>query len=225
MKRSILTLGLIFSFVSALPVRAEAQFAIADVINLVVKKVINSVDLAVQQIQNKTIVLQNAQKELENVLSQLQLDDISNWLEKQRKLYEDYYRELWQVKQIISDYDRVKTIIRLQSQVVAEYTKAYNLFQQDPHFTAQELEYMVEVYTGILNESLGYVNQVLLVVNSMVTQMDDASRLAIIDQAAAGIQKNYNDLTRFNHQNLQISLERAAERNDLGTIKKLYGVP
>ena len=225
MKRSILILGLIFSFVSALPVRAEAQFAIADVINLVVKKVINSVDLAVQQIQNKTIVLQNAQKELENVLSQLQLDDISNWLEKQRKLYEDYYRELWQVKQIISDYDRVKTIIRLQSQVVAEYTKAYNLFQQDPHFTAQELEYMVEVYTGILNESLGYVNQVLLVVNSMVTQMDDASRLAIIDQAAAGIQKNYNDLTRFNHQNLQISLERAAERNDLGTIKKLYGVP
>ena len=225
MKRSILTLGLIFSFVSALPVRAEAQFAIADVINLVVKKVINSVDLAVQQLQNKTIVLQNAQKELENVLSQLQLEDISNWLEKQRKLYEDYYRELWQVKQIISDYDRVKTIIRLQSQVVAEYTKAYNLFQQDPHFTAQELEYMVEVYTGILNESLGYVNQVLLVVNSMVTQMDDASRLAIIDQAAAGIQKNYNDLTRFNHQNLQISLERAAERNDLGTIKKLYGVP
>ena len=225
MKRSILTLGLIFSFVSALPVRAEAQFAIADVINLVVKKVINSVDLAVQQIQNKTIVLQNAQKELENVLSQLQLEDISNWLEKQRKLYEDYYRELWQVKQIISDYDRVKTIIRLQSQVVAEYTKAYNLFQQDPHFTAQELEYMVEVYTGILNESLGYVNQVLLVVNSMVTQMDDASRLANIDQAAAGIQKNYNDLTHFNHQNLQISLERAAERNDLGTIKKLYGVP
>ena len=225
MKRSILTLGLIFSFVSALPVRAEAQFAIADVINLVVKKVINSVDLAVQQIQNKTIVLQNAQKELENVLSQLQLEDIANWLEKQRKLYEDYYRELWQVKQIISDYDRVKTIIRLQSQVVAEYTKAYNLFQQDPHFTAQELEYMVEVYTGILNESLGYVNQVLLVVNSMVTQMDDASRLAIIDQAAAGIQKNYNDLTRFNHQNLQISLERAAERNDLETIKKLFGVP
>jgi len=225
MKRSILTLGLIFSFVSALPVRAEAQFAIADVINLVVKKVINSVDLAVQQIQNKTIVLQNAQKELENVLSQLQLEDIANWLEKQRKLYEDYYRELWQVKQIISDYDRVKTIIRLQSQVVAEYTKAYKLFQQDPHFTAQELEYMVEVYTGILNESLGYVNQVLLVVNSMVTQMDDASRLAIIDQAAAGIQKNYNDLTRFNHQNLQISLERAAERNDLETIKKLFGVP
>ena len=74
------------------------------------------------------------------------LDDISNWVEKQRKLYEDYYNELWQVKQIISDYDKVKEIIRLQSKIVSEYTQSYGLFKQDKHFNPEELDHgrMVE---------------------------------------------------------------------------------
>jgi len=204
---------------------AEAQFAIADVITLVIKKVINAIDLAVQQVQNKTIVLQNAQKELENAMSKLKLDEISDWVEKQRKLYEDYYNELWQVKQVIADYDKVKSIIRLQSRIVSEYTSAYALFKQDKHFTPAEIDYMYKVYTGILGESLKNVDQVLLVVNSLVTQMEDASRMEIINQSAIGIQKNYSDLQRFNQQNIQLSLERGKQQNDVESVKKLYGIP
>ena len=214
-----LTLGFTF------PIYADAQFIIADVIKLVIKKVINAIDLAVQQVQNKTIVLQNAQKELENVMSKLQLDDISSWVEKQRKLYEDYYNELWQVKQVIADYDKVKDIVKLQSRIVSEYTRAYGLFKQDKHFTPDELDHMFQVYTGILNESLKNVDQVLLVVNALITQMDDAGRMEIINKAATGIQKNYSDLQRFNQQNVQLSLERGAEMNDIETVKQLYGIP
>ena len=225
MKNKLTAIGLSLILVSALPASVDAQFAIADVVKLVIKKVINSIDLAVQQLQNKTIVLQNAQQELENLMSKWQLDEISGWVEKQRELYEAYYQELWQVKQIISGYDRVKTIISLQTEMVTEYRKAYGLFQQDKHFTPEELDHMFQVYTGILDESLKNVSRVLLVVNALATQMDDASRLNIIDQAAAGIQKNFNDLRRFDNQNLQLSLERALESNDLETVKKLYGIP
>ena len=210
---------------STIPLQADAQFIIADVIKLVIKKVINAIDLAVQQVQNKTIVLQNAQKELENVMSKLQLDDISNWVEKQRKLYEDYYNELWQVKQVIADYDKVRDIFRLQSKIVSEYTRAYSLFKQDKHFTEGELDHMFRVYTGILSESLKNVDQVLLVVNSLVTQMGDAGRMEIINKAASGVKKNYSDLQRFNQQNVQLSLERGLEENDIETVKKLYGIP
>ena len=208
-----------------IPIHADAQFVIAEIVKLVITKVINAIDLAVQQVQNKTIVLQNAQKELENVMSKLELDDISNWVEKQRKLYEDYYNELWQVKQVIADYDKVKNIVRLQSRIVSEYTRAYGLFKQDKHFTPEELDYMYKVYTGILNESLKNIDQVLLVVNSLVTQMQDADRMEIINQAAVHVQRNYNDLQRFNQQNVQLSLERGAEMNDVETVKKLYGIP
>jgi len=225
MKGKLLVIGICFIIGSAVPLHADAQFIIADVIKLVIKKVINAIDLAVQQVQNKTIVLQNAQKELENVMSKLQLDDISNWVEKQRKLYEDYYNELWQVKQVITDYDKVRDIVRLQSKIVSEYTRAYSLFKQDKHFTVGELDQMFRVYTGILSESLKNVDQVLLVVNSLVTQMDDAGRMEIINKAASGVQKNYSDLQGFNHENVQLSLERGSDANDIETIKKLYGIP
>jgi hypothetical protein len=225
MKRKFLIIGLCLTLGFTFPIHADAQFIIADVIKLVIKKVINAIDLAVQQVQNKTIVLQNAQKELENVMSKLQLDDISSWVEKQRKLYEDYYNELWQVKQVIADYDKVKDIVKLQSRIVSEYTRAYGLFKQDKHFTRDELDHMFQVYTGILSESLKNVDQVLLVVNALVTQMDDAGRMEIINKAATGVQKNYNDLQRFNQQNVQLSLERGAEMNDIETVKQLYGIP
>src|SRR5665213_3933864 len=208
-----LTLGFL------MPGNASAQFVIADVIKLVVTKVINAIDLAVQQVQNKTIVLQNAQKELENTMSELQLNDIADWVEKQRKLYADYYQELWEVKQIISDYDKVKFIVQIQSRIVSEYNQANSLFSQDKHFTASELNHMGQVYAGILNASLQNLNQALLVVNALVTQMDDAGRMKIIDQASAGMQKNYNDLKQFNQQNVQLSLQRTQGKGDIETVK------
>ncbi|MEO6963677.1 MAG: conjugal transfer protein TraI [Puia sp.] len=218
---SILTLSL---FLGLAPVETNAQFVIADVIKLVLTKVINAIDLAVQQAQNKTIILQNAQKEIENVMSKLQLDDITDWVEKQRKLYADYYQELWEVKQVMSDYDKVKSIVQLQARIVSEYNQANALFRQDKHFTAAELDHMAQVYTGIINASLQNLNQAILVVNSLVTQMDDAGRLKIIDQAATGMQKNYDDLSRFNQENVQLSLQRAHGAADVETVKKLYGI-
>ena len=225
MKRKILILGFCLGIGFAIPVHAEAQFIIADVIKLVIKKVINAIDLAVQQVQNKTIVLQNAQKELENTMSKLKLDEISDWVEKQRKLYEDYYNELWQVKQVIADYDQVKSIVKLQSKIVSEYNNAYRLFKQDKHFSPDELDHMFKVYMGILNESLKNLDQVLLVVNSLTTQMDDADRILIINRASNGMQQNYDDLKRFNQQNIGISLQRGAALHDVETVKKLYGIP
>lgn len=224
MKKKLIIMGFCLTLGVALPVHAQAQFIIADIIKLVIKKVINAIDLAVQQVQNKTIVLQNAQKELENVMSKLELDDISSWVEKQRKLYEDYYNELWQVKQVIGDYDRVRDIIKLQSRIVSGYTRAYGLFKQDKHFSSDELDHMFKVYSGILSESLKNVDQVLLVVNALITQMDDADRLDIINKAVDGIQKNYDDLDRFNQQNIQLSLNRGVDAGDIKTVKKLYGI-
>jgi len=202
----------------------RAQIPILAVIQAAVKKVLNAIDLEVQRLQNKTIWLQNAQKELENVLSETKLGEISDWVEKQRKLYSDYYQELWQVKELISGYEKVKNIIRLQSSIVSEYKKAYGLFKQDKHFTQAELNYMFSVYSGILDESLKNVDQVLLVVNAFVTQMSDGQRLSIINQVAKSMEKNYSDLKQFNKQSVMLSLQRGTDEDDINSIKHLYGL-
>ena len=64
---------------------------IAEIIRQGVKKAIIAVDLKIQRLQNKVIALQNVQKKLENTLSKVKLTEISDWIEKQRKLYDDYF--------------------------------------------------------------------------------------------------------------------------------------
>jgi len=215
----------IFSICFFVSVTVEAQIPIISVITTLAKKVLNAFDLEVENLQNQTVWLQDAQKELENAMAQLQLDGITNWVQQTKDLYSEYYQELSLVKQIISDYDKVKTIIQLQSKIVSEYKSAYALFQQDKNFSSSEITYMYNVYSGIIDASIKNLDQALLVVNDFITQMSDGARMNIIDGAAKGMQKNYNDLKQFNNQNIQLSLQRAYENNNLSTVKQLYGLP
>ena len=203
---------------------SQGQIPVVTVMTTLAKKVINALDLEVQRIQNSTIWLQNVQKELENEMSALKLDEISQWVQKQRDLYSEYYDELWKVKEIISDYDKIKRIVQMQGNIVSEYKNAFALFQKDQHFSKDELDYMLQVNTGILDESLNTAQQLLLVTNDFITQMDDADRLSIIDRSFTAMQKIYNDLKQFNSQNIQLSLQRAAQDNDVESVKKLYGL-
>src|ERR1700730_56357 len=87
--------------------RSLAQDPISEIIKQGIIKVIKAVDLEIQRLQNKTIWLQNAQKAIENEMSKLKLDEISGWVEKQRKLYADYFDELSKVKEVIATYHSV----------------------------------------------------------------------------------------------------------------------
>jgi hypothetical protein len=225
MKKLMIVLVLMAMDSVSLMQKAQAQDPVIEVIKGAVKKVIKAIDLQIQRQQNKVIWLQNAQKTLENTMSKLKLDEISNWVEKQRTLYKDYYQELVKVKSIISYYQRIRDISQRQIQLVEEYHKAWNLFRQDKHFTSDELDYMKKVYSGILDESAKNIDQVFLVINSFQTQMSDAKRLDIINAAADQVDANYYDLTRFNQQNIMLSLQRAKAYNDVGVVKKLYGLP
>ena len=199
-----------------LPIQeTKAQIPILDIIKAAVKKVIKAVDLQVQRLQNKTIWLQNAQKTLENKMSQLKLDEIKNWVEKQRKLYDDYFQELWKVKAALAYYQRVKDIIQQQVQMVNEYKGAWALFRQDKNFTSDELDYMYNIYSGILDESLKSIDQLFLVVNAFKTQMSDAKRLEIINTVSDNLEQQFMDLKEFNNQNKIISLQRASEKGDI----------
>ena len=204
--------------------RTNAQVAVLEVIKAGVKKVIRAVDLKIQRMQNETVWLQNAQKVMENQLSKLKLTEISDWTEKQKELYGKYYTDLWKVKATISYYQRIKDVTTKQVFLVEEYKKAWSLAQQDKNFSPPELSYMYDVYTGILNESAKNLDQILLIINSFKTQMSDAKRLELINEAAERIEGNYNDLKEFNNQNILMSLQRATSRRQLETVQKLYGI-
>ena len=219
----ILPLSTMTLFV-ALPKGATAQVAVLEVIRAGVKKVIKAVDLKIQRLQNETIWLQNAQKVLENQLSKLKLGEIADWTEKQRDLYQGYYQELWKIKSAITYYKRIKDLTARQVAIMDEYKWAWNLFKKDKHFSAEELDMMEKVYSGILEESVKNIDQILLVVNSFKTQMSDAKRLEIINQAAEKMEVNYSDLKQFNGQNIGLSIGRAKSLDEIAILKEIYGI-
>ena len=202
----------------------RAQGQVIAIIKEAVTKVIKAIDLKVQLLQTKTIWLQNAQKTLENEMAKLKLRQISDWTQKQRDLYKEYYQELLKVKSAISTYKAVKSIIEQQEELVAEYKNAWRLLRQDKHFTPAELDEMYQVYTGIINESLKNLDELYLVVNSFSTQMSDGKRLELIHSAGKGIDENLSDLRSYNNRNFHISLSRARDLREAEMIKKLYTI-
>lgn len=224
MKKLLASVGLIVCCVVMPVQKAQAQIPIAEIIKQAIIKVIKAVDLKIQRLQNKTIWLQNAQKTLENKMSQLKLDEIKDWVEKQRKLYDDYFQELRQVKTALTYYQRVKDIIQRQVQIVKEYKTGWALFQQDKNFTKEELDYMYSIYSGMMEESVKNVDQLFLVVNAFITQMSDAKRLEIINTVSTSMEQQYVDIKDFNNQNKMVSLQRAVDRGEIEYVRRLYGL-
>jgi hypothetical protein len=207
------------SLFSLFPSRGDAQ--ILEIITAVIK----AIDIKIQKLQNATITLQNIQKEVENELSKLKLDEIGQWVQKQKDLYAEYFDELWKVKEVIAYFKQITDIIEKQKQLVAEYKTAYALVQKDSHFSPDEVTYMYSVFSGIIDQSVTSVDRILLLLQSFTVQMPDAERLKLIDHSTEEIDKQLSDLRNFNNDNIQLSLQRSKDMDELNTVKKLYGLP
>ncbi len=224
MKQTIMVLLMTVFMIGLSMPHAQAQIPILDAIKGAVKKVIKAIDLKVQRQQNKVIWLQNAQKALENEMSKLKLDQITEWTQKQKDIYSKYFEELQKVKALISYYQRIREITGKQSRIVKEYSHAWNLLKNDKHFNAQEIQYMGQVYTGILEETVKNIDEIALVASSFKTQMTDAKRMEIINAAAERTEHNYTDLVIFNRQNAMLSLQRARTEAEITRVKVMYGI-
>jgi hypothetical protein len=203
--------------------KATAQ----DIIGIVtegITKVIRAIDLEVQRIQTQTIVLQDAQKEAENALSQLRLGEIRDWVQQQKDLYAEYFQELAQVKNVIADYDQVAGMITRQEQILAAYQRGMANFRKDPHFTATELSQIQALFTAILNESEQNLSRLTTLIQSFTLQTTDQERMSLLDATATNMDRNYRDIMTYTNQNELISLQRASDQNDYLTIKNLYGL-
>jgi methionine-rich copper-binding protein CopC len=223
-KRTFFIVVIATTAIVATPTQDAHAINIVAIIKQAIIKVIKAVDLMIQRLQNETIALQNAAKVLENKLSKLKLNEIAQWTQKQRDLYKKYYDELWKVRNTIASYKRVRMIIERQQRIAVEYKFTWHMVNQDRHFTRDEIDYMYRVYTGILNESVYNIDQILLVINSFKTQMTDAKRLEIINNVGDSIDQNYYDLKQFNNQNIQLSLSRAKDEHEIESVRRLYGL-
>lgn len=225
MKKYFLIPAFLFTTIFTIMPTTKSNAFIWAIVKAAIVKTIKAADLAIQKLQNKTIALQNAQKELENEMSKLKLGQITDWAKKEKDLFSNYYDELAKVKAAIATYRRVKEIAQIQLQLVNEYKTAWTLFKNDKHFTPSEVQYMYTVYSNLINQSVENIDELLLVTSSFETKMSDGKRLDLIAAVSSKMQKVRTDLLQFNRQNMQISLHRATSQDDVDAVKKYYGIP
>lgn len=216
-------LALMLAF-TTVPQPAKADPIITEIIRRAVIRAIKAADLRIQRLQLETIWLQNAQKTLENLLSQLKLDEISDWAQRQGELFGDYYDELWRVKNIITQYQRIRDIARNQALLVQEYQAVWNLLRNSRNFSVAEIAYMERVYSKILETSINNMEQIHVVVNAFRTQMSDAERLELIHRVDQDVRSNLADLRRFNRQNIGLDTQRGGNLLDLDLIQQIHGL-
>lgn len=131
---------------------------------------------------------------------------------------------LMQVRPIVKKYKRVIDIIESQGQIVKEYKSAFNRFKESNQFNINEINYMSQVYTSLLDRSLQSLNELLMVITANQLRMSDDERLAAIDKIFAGMEDKLSFLRNFNRSTTVLTMQRGKESIDTKVSKQLYGV-
>ena len=137
-------------------------------------------------------------------------------------LHRAFLDALLAVSPAVRDYKHVADIINYQERIVSEYKAAYSQFQQDKHFTPDEMGYMGTVYGNLFNESLKDITNLINVITAGAMRMSDDERLHAIDGIYAQSKDKYLFLRSFNSSTSVLAAQRAAEMNDTQTIQNLY---
>jgi ElaB/YqjD/DUF883 family membrane-anchored ribosome-binding protein len=202
---------------------SQAAIPIAEIIRQAVVKIIVAVDLQIQRMQNDTIGLQQVQQKIENVLSESRLEEISSWSQRQKELYGEYYEGLWKVKNVLSQYQRIRDISETQAEMLRAYQKTWNLLISSGQFSMEELNLIQSRYGAILQSSVQNMGQLTELIKSFSFQISDGERLERIHLLDRDMNKNFRDILGMNLQLESLNRQRTAwlkEGNNLQNLLK-----
>lgn len=149
---------------------------------------------------------------------------IKNIAQGNFSLHEAFFNGLAAVNPSVRNYKRIPYIIDYQKLLVREYRRAYTRFQQDPNLTLADLEYLGNVYSFLFQASLRNLDDLATIITATKLSMTDYERMQAIDRIYYDMQGKVMFLNSFNNSTYLVAVQRARSRNDVTTMRKLYGV-
>ncbi len=139
-------------------------------------------------------------------------------------LHKTFLDGLLQVSPVVKNYKKVTDIINTQLMLVREYKMAYNRFKQDNNFNLQELDYLGKVYSNLFKQSLNNLDDLAIVITANKLRMSDDERLQAIENIYNDMQDKLMFLQHFNNNTTILAVQRAKDKNDVSTIRNIYGI-
>lgn len=139
-------------------------------------------------------------------------------------VHELFIDGLMMVNPSIRNYKRIPYIINYQQLLLQEYSRAYDRFQRDPHFTPQEIQYLYNVYSYLFTASVRNIDDLIDIITSTKLSMNDDERLRAIDAIYYEMESKLRFVRSFNNSTQLLAIQRARSANDVKTINQLYGV-
>jgi hypothetical protein len=139
-------------------------------------------------------------------------------------IHELFIDGLMIVNPAVRNYKRIPLIIDYQKLLLREFQRAHARFRQDPNFSAEEIEYMTNIYRFLVEASLRNIDELLLVITSAKLSMSDDERMSAIDRIFFDMEDKLTFVRSFNSSTQLLAMQRARSRNDVTTMRKLYGI-
>ncbi len=139
-------------------------------------------------------------------------------------LHKTFLDGLMLVSPTVRKYKRVADVINNQILLVKEYKTAFNRYKQDGNFDPKEIDYLGKVYSNLFNKSLDDLDELTMVMTDSKLRMSDDERLEAVDRIHGNMQDKLLFLRHFNNNTTVLAVQRARERNDAVTMKKIYGI-
>lgn len=142
------------------------------------------------------------------------------------KLYNDtkkYYDALKKVNNFIGDAYKVKECILMVGDISEIYVTSYKRMLLDKNFRPSELAAMAAGYAKLLEQSGESLKELKSVAKSGVFSMNDSERMQAIDRIYTTLREYRSLVSYYTRKNISVSYVRAREKNDLASVKALYG--
>ncbi|UCS92327.1 hypothetical protein KZP23_16690 [Echinicola marina] len=138
------------------------------------------------------------------------------------RLHGDFFRGLARVSPEVAKYERIPQFIDLQIRLVKNIKTSRKLFAAHEGIKNDERLYLDKVFEHALSIASDLLEELMSVALQPGLKLDEAERLAIIDDVYLRLQELNGFIRAFNQENYQLLRHRAWEARDTKTIQSLY---
>jgi len=139
-------------------------------------------------------------------------------------LHEAYLDALWVLSPAVRSDPRLQEIINTEYRIVQAYQAATGRLNGQPVWTAQELGYITDTFSTLLQRSLQVIEELTLITTDNELRMNDSQRLQAMGRIDTEIKDELSFMERFDQELAIEAARRGQESNDINTLKSIYGL-